>query len=352
MNYTKKTTQGFSCPKAGVKIFETQSQMQIPLQIQIPQQMQTEMQRKPFVSFHQTKLADLDLNVDNYSLEELYNLFNISNGVLNEPAMKTAKQIVLKIHPDKSQLDAKYFLFFSKAYKRLFNIYEFQNKSSKKSEQELKKDYYEDTNTNVLNNMFESRKELKDSKNFNSWFNEKFEKHKIEDDDTNKGYGDWLKSDDGFYLQNEDVTQSNMGEAFERQKKQIQSLTVYNGINDTYASFSSGGSLLGEQLGNFSGSSSGLGYTDLKQAHIETIIPVTHEDYERIPKYKNVNEYKAGRDRVDVTPISKAEAERILHQNNNRLEHESAALAYKYAKESERVKANQKSFWSDIKQLL
>ena len=117
----------------------------------------------------------------------------------------------------------------SKAYKRLFSIYEFQNKSSKKSEQELKKDYYEDTNTSVLNNMFETRKELKDSKNFNSWFNEKFEKHKIEDDETNKGYGDWLKSDDGFYLQNEDVTQSNMGEAFERQKKQIQSLTVYNG---------------------------------------------------------------------------------------------------------------------------
>ena len=83
-----------------------------------------------------------------------------------------------------------------------------------------------------------------------------------------------------------------MNEAFELQKKQIQALTVYNGINDTYASFSGGGSLLGGPGDNFSGSLSGLGYTDLRQAHIETIIPVTQDDYEQIPKYKNVNDCK------------------------------------------------------------
>ena len=37
------------------------------------------------------------------------------------------------MHPDKSHLDSKYFLFFSKAYKRLYSIYDFQNKSSNKS---------------------------------------------------------------------------------------------------------------------------------------------------------------------------------------------------------------------------
>ena len=336
------------CPKAGIKIHESPN---------------TNNNTNPFsqqsrakgtnVSFHNTTLSELDLNIDNYTLNDLYNLFNIPLGnSLDEQSLKNAKQIVLKIHPDKSRLEPKYFIFFSGAYKRLYSIYEFQNKSTNKKETDLKKDYYDSSDSDILNMMFETKKELKDPKNFNSWFNSKFEKHKLEDEETNKGYGDWLKSDEGIYAQHDNVTQSNMNEAFERQKKQIQALSVYNGISDTFASFSGGGSLLGDQSNNFSGSSSGLGFTDLRQAHIETIIPITQDDYDNIPKYKNLNEYKSNRDRIDTTPLSKAEAERILLQNNRNLEQESAALAYKYAREAEKAKAKQKSFWSDIKQLL
>jgi hypothetical protein len=328
------------CPKAGIKIHETPPN------------------KKQSVNFHKTTLLELDLDVDNYSLDDLYNLFNISNNnnssnqVLDEDSLKGAKQIVLKMHPDKSQLDSKYFLFFSKAYKRLYSIYEFQNKSDKKTERDLKKDYFEDSNKTVLDNMFQTKTELKDPKNFNSWFNDKFDKHKLVDDESNNGYGDWMKSDEGLYLENDNVTQSNMNEAFEKQKKQIQALTVYNGVTVSYASFSGGGSLLGEQSSNFSGSSSGLGFTDLRQAHIETIIPITQDDYDNIPKYKNLNEYKTNRDRVDITPLTTAESERILLQNKSVLDQESAATAYKYAKQAEKAKANQRSFWGDIKQLL
>ena len=337
------------CPKAGIRIHETPNSNTNTNNLFLQQ---TNTNKN--VNFHKTTMSELDLNIDNYTLNDLYNLFNIPlNGSLNEQLLKSAKQIVLKMHPDKSQLDSKYFLFFSKAYKRLYSIYEFQNKSDKKNERDLKKDYFDDSNKAILNNMFETKKELKDPKNFNNWFNEKFDKHKIEDDDTNNGYGDWLKSDEGLYSQEDNVTQSNMNEAFEKQKKQIQSLSVYNGITDTYAAFSSGGSLLGSQSGNFSSSSSaGLGFTDLRQAHIETIIPISQDDYEKIPKYRNMNEYKTNRDRVDITPLSKTEAEQILLQNNRNLDQESAAMAYKYAKDAERAKANQRSFWGDIKQLL
>ena len=335
------------CPKAGIKIHETPTQGNQTQGYNHNNQNQNSSKN---ISFHKTTLLELDLNIDNYTLNDLYNLFNVS--YLDEPSLKTAKQIVLKMHPDKSQLDSKYFLFFSKAYKRLYSIYEFQNKSEKKTERDFKKDYFEDTNKTVLDTMFQNKKELKDPSNFNSWFNEKFEKHRLDDDDGNKGYGDWLKSDEGLYETNDNITKSNMNEAFEQQKKQIQALSVYNGISDTYAAFSGGGSLLGEQSSNFSGSSAGLGFTDLRQAHIETIIPVTQDDYEQMPKYKNLNEYKTNRDRTDITPISKAESERILHQNKSQLDQESAALAYKYAKEAEKAKAKQRSFWGDIKQLL
>jgi hypothetical protein len=362
MNYTNKNTKtpGTGCPKTGIKIHETPTNTNTNTNTRQNQTTNIAFNittkksnvQTP-VNFHQTTMSNLDLNIDNYSLEDLYNLFNIPGGILNESSLKTAKQIVYKMHPDKSHLDPKYFLFFSKAYKCIFSIYEFQNKSDKKTEESLKADFYNDSNVSILNNMFETKKELKDPKNFNSWFNEKFEKHKLEDDDdSNKGYGDWLKSDEGLYEQHENVTQNNMNEAFELQKKQIQALTTYTGINDTYASFSGGGSLLGGQGDNFSGSLSGLGYTDLRQAHIETIIPVTRDDYEQMPKYKNVNEYKSQRDLADVSPISKTESERILLQNKNSLDQESAAMAYKYAKQAEKAKAQQRSFWSDIKQLL
>ena len=352
MNYTNKKTPGFcgpsGCPKSGIKIHETPSNNNNNYNNNTNNIINKRSAVQTPVSFHQTTLNELDLNVDNYSLEDLYNLFNIANGILNENSLKSAKQIVYKMHPDKCRLDPKYFLFFSKAYKCLFSIYEFQNKSDKKNEIDLKKDYFDDSNKNVLNNMFETKKELKDPKNFNNWFNEKFEKHKIEDEDTNKGYGDWMKSDEGLYSQEDNVTQNNMNEAFERQKKQIQSLTVYNGVTESYAAFSGGGSLLGDQSSNFSGK----GYTDLRQAHIETIIPITQDDYEKMPKYQNVNEYKSQRDRVDITPLAKAESESILLQNKHNLDQESAAMAYKYAKQSEKAKNSQRSFWGDIKQLL
>jgi hypothetical protein len=277
-------------------------------------------------------------------------LFNIPEHHLSEDALKNAKQIVYKMHPDKSQLDPKYFRFFSAAYKRVYGIFEFQNKSLNKHL--ATDDYYDDSNKAVLNNMFDTNKGLKDPKNFNSWFNDKFEKHGKDIDsetDTNKGYGDWLKSDQGLYSVNDNITKANMNEAFEQQKKQIQALTTYQGISESFSAFS--GSLLGDQSDNFTGSNGGLGYTDLRQAHIESVIPVTQDDYERMPKYKSLSEYKASRDNSSVTPLSKQEAERMLLKQGQNLEQQSAALAYKYAQQLERAKQNNQSFFTDIKQI-
>ena len=339
-----------SCPKAGIKIHET------PTNINPRQNSNTltnsddlfrpSTVRTP-VNFYQTSLGNLDLELDHYSLEDLYKLFNIPEHQLSEVALKNAKQIVYKMHPDKSQLDPKYFRFFSAAYKRVYSIFEFQNKSLNKRLATDKDDYYDDSNKAVLNNMFETNKGLKDPKNFNSWFNDKFEKHGKEDD--SKGYGDWLKSDEGLYTTNDNITKANMNDAFERQKKQIQSLTTYQGINDNFSAFS--GSLLGDQSDNFTGSNGGLGYTDLRQAHVESVIPVTQEDYDRMPKYKSLSEYKARRDTADVSPLTKHEAEQMLLRQGREEEQQSAALAYKYAQQSERAKQNSSSFFTDIRQI-
>jgi len=285
----------------------------------------------------------LDLNIDNYSLDDVYKLFSINT--LNDDTMKQSKRIVLKTHPDKSNLDQKYFLFFSQAYKRLYGVYEFQNKSFAKQ-----KDIYTDDITNtengkVLNNMIQNNKSLKDPDKFNDWFNKQFEKHKIEDSNNN-GYGDWLKSDEGIY----DVgiiSKSNMAQEFEKQKKQIQSIVVYNGVNDVYSS-SIGGTLLAQQ-DNYT--SEGGSYTDLRQAYIESVIPVTEEDYKNMPKYRNVEEYKNNRNNADTKPLDKEAAMKKLFEQNKKEEQDSAAVAYYYAQQTEKANKQNNSFWAGLKQL-
>ena len=344
MNYKDLQNNCFkgngSCPKAGIKIHEqdqtNNNDLFRPSTVRTP------------VNFYQTSLSNLDLELDHYSLEDLYKLFNIPEHQLSEQSLKNAKQIVYKMHPDKSQLDAKYFRFFSAAYKRVFSIFEFQNKSVNKRSSN-KDEFYDESNKDVLNNLFEQNKGLKDPKNFNSWFNDKFLKHQGEDDIGNKVYGDWLKSDEGLYSVNDNITKANMNDAFEKQKKQIQSLTTYQGINDNFSAFS--GSLLGEQSDNFTGSNGALSYMDLRQAHVESVIPVTQDDYDCMPKYKSLSEYKASRDTSDVSPLSKQESERMLLKQGQNLEKQSAALAYKYAQQSERSKQNSSAFFSDLRQI-
>lgn len=355
MHNTKKslgTCTPTSCPKAGIKIHESNNEYkfnpfeQRPIHTQPQHQHQytpaTAQRQRQHTNLQNTKLSSLDLNLDNYSLEDLLTLFNINS--INQDDLKDAKQIVLKMHPDKSKMDAKYFLFFSAAYKRLYSVYEFQNKSSNKKY--VDEEFYNDSNKNILNHMFEKKK-LKDPQDFNLWFNQQFEKHKLEDEENGAGHGDWLKSDDGIFNINEKVTKTNMNEIFEKQKKHIQSLTVYQGISDSVAS-TLGGSLLMND-GNFSSSSGSLEYTDLKQAYTETVIPVTMEDYEKMPKFRNVNEYKNHRESVDTKPLTKEESEAILLRKQKNMDQDSAALAYKYAKQAEKIKEKEKSFWADIK---
>jgi len=334
-----------NCPKSGIKIHESNNDYKInPFSQDNPFSSNKNNQLKKSSSLK--TINTLDLDIDNYSLTDLYQLFGINESILSDEVMKESKQKVLKTHPDKSNIEPKYFLFFSKAYKRLYSIYEFQNKSSKKEIKEV--DSFTTENGALLNNMFDKNKELKNPKQFNKWFNEQFDKHKLEDINEN-GYGEWLKSEEGIY-DTSNVTKANMAQEFEKQKKQIQNLTIYHGIGDNYSS-TFGGSILGEQNNYTSETDNGLGYTDLRQAYVESVIPITNDDYNKMPKFRNVEEYKNHRNNVDTRPIDKDIALKQLYQQNQKEEQESVALAFHYAKQLEKSKKNNDSFWSGLKQL-
>ena len=308
-------------------------------------------ERNETIQYDKSSYDKLDLDIDNYSRNDLYNLFGLKTMSLTEDFMKECKKIVLKTHPDKSQLDPKYFLFFSKAYKKLKEIYDFQNKTNSKKTAD-DNIYYEESNHDILDKVFDTKKDLKEPKNFNKWFNDQFDKHKL-DDPNESGYGSWLKSDDDIvYTPN--VTKSNMAAEMEKRKKEVQTLSVYTGVGDTYSSALGGSSLMMYDSNFSSGtlfSNEGMGYTDLRQAYVESVIPVTEEDYKKTKQFKSIDEYKRHRDSVNTTPLSKEEAMRQLYRENKNKDEESAALAFYYAQQSEKSKQNQDNFWSGLKQV-
>lgn len=306
------------------------------------------------VEYNKSGYESIDLNVENYSREELYKLFGFKTSViLTEESMKEAKKIVLKTHPDKSRLDNQYFIFFGKAYNKLKQIYEFQNKTNKKITDT--NEYYDSQNTQVLDKMFDMKKDLKKPEKFNDWFNKQFEKHKLEDTNEN-GYGNWLKSDEDIIFTPQNINKDSMGREMEKRKKEIQALTPYKGFSDSFNSSSVGGSSLMEYNSNFTSGilfsgDGGMGYTDLRQAYAESVIPVTEDDFNKSQKFKSVNEYKRHRDTVDTKPLSKEEALRQLYLEDKQQNEESAALAYYHAQQLEKAKNNNQEFWSSLKQL-
>ena len=59
---------------------------------------------------------DIDLNIENYSLNEILQLFKLDYN-FGEMELKKAKRIVLQTHPDKSKLSKEYFVFTLKRIK-------------------------------------------------------------------------------------------------------------------------------------------------------------------------------------------------------------------------------------------
>ena len=202
-------------------------------------------------------------------------------------------------------------------------------------------DHNPDENNRLLDNMFQKNTKLKDTKQFNSWFNEQFEKRKVGDANEN-GYGDWLKSDEGIYDVGH-VTKANMAQEFEKQKKQIQSLTVYGGGNDMYASTFDGTLLVHQD------SYTSDNFTDLRQAYVESVIPVTQDDYNNRTKYRNIEELKSSR--TTDKPFDKETAMKQLHSQQMKQENESMATAFYYAQQTEQALKNNKSFWAELRQL-
>ena len=291
----------------------------------------------------------MDLNIENYSLEELLKLFSLSID-FDENDLKNAKKHVNNTHPDKSGLPKEYFIFFAKAFKYVYKIHEFKRKSNENIT-EYKLYLEEDDNTKDNNNIIKNK--LKENKNFNEWFNTMFNKYNIKDDNDN-GYGEWLESNED---NNEELNanKSNLHSKFEDyKKKKIDSMVVYNEVNETCNNLSCGASSIVPSCSSFSNENifgKNLNYEDVKKAHTETFIPVTREDFNKRKKYNSVFEINYERGNQDITPLTEKQAKDFLNKKNMLNNDIANQNAYYLLKQAEEVKKNNKEFMKNLQLL-
>ena len=284
----------------------------------------------------------VDLNIDNYSYENILELFHLDyNFDMNE--LKNAKKIVLQTHPDKSKLPKEYFLFYSKAYKMLYYVYEFRLKSKKSEHDEY---------VNMTNETSESNVELINQMNkkekFNSWFNRLFEKYYDKNED---GHGDWLSQTET----NNEPKMNNMREMNEyiESKKQSlsneQSLIKQNYIQEIPSQCSN---LLNDDNEEYSSGNifSKFQYEDLKKAHEETLIPVSQNLLESKRQYRNTDELvRARKDNIEI--LSEQESNKILKNKTNKDNEMSSHRAFDLIKQEEESNKRNNLFWGQLKML-
>ena len=283
-------------------------------------------------------MDDLDLDINNYELNDILNLFKIPSN-FTEDHLKQCKKAVLKTHPDKSGLDKEVFLFFSKAYKILFQIHTFKNRSE--SNETDYNSVEKPKNTKDSNGVLKFSKD----KNFNKKFNELFEKHFQNNEHNQTGYGDFLKSEVDQNIKDLSegkISQVDRNRYLESIRENSRALVVHQEVKETseFSNFTNLG--MSAPTSYSSEIFSNLPYEDLKKAHTETLIPVTKEDARK--DFSSIDKYKQHRESNTFKPASLQQAKRFLAEKEQQDSSSSTSRAYLLAKQAEEAKNMQKAF--------
>ena len=264
-------------------------------------------------------MKNLDLNIQNYTFDDILNLFHLSMPILYED-LKTARKIVLKTHPDKSNLDVSVYHFFVKALEILVYVYNFNNNS-----QEIRKSIDEDIDENVMRFSMMSKT---DKKKFNEKFNELFNETYVKTEEEEHGYKQMV-------VENRNK-ERNM--ALMKQDNPTEVTKTYNNITgqkpNDYNSDLNGGEL---QYGDLCG---------VQELQSEQLNDYAHE---RISLYKNIHDLKQERSKQNITPVQNGNE--ILNKQYTDDDNLSVNRAFTIARQNEVKKERQKQALKQIKQI-
>jgi hypothetical protein len=271
-----------------------------------------------------------NLDIKSYSFDEILNLFEITDYDFSLEELKRAKKKVLMTHPDKSRLSPEYFLFYKKAFEIIFHYYEDNHKQN----QEVKhQDYNPKQGSNDFNKATEQKikstiKQL-NAEDFNKKFNELYDKNMSKKIDTTRNQ--WFQENGPLYEINEPINKVNMNTKFENLKKQNHSLIKHNEFQ--HLTHSSGISYHEDEESSdeylSSDPFSRLKFDDLRKVHKDqTIFSVGENDYEKIQKFNNVEQYGQARKSQDLTPLEQEHSRKLLEEQARIMKEKMARKQY------------------------
>ena len=292
---------------------------------------------------------DIDLNIENYNFNDLTRLFNLKNN-FSDNELRNCYKIVVQTHPDKSGLDKKYFLFYTQAFKILKKVYEYNNKkSSVLNEAKSKIEYIglsedEKGKQHLINELQKKR-----SGEFNKWFNSTFESLNLKNE-SNDGYGEWLRSDEDLINTEKCGSMNQLHASINNKKQSLSALITKQEIKE-YNTLGNNSNLDNNVKEYSSAIFNKLQYDDLKKVHLESVIPVCENDYEKIKKFNSTDALIYYRNNQELKPISKEKANEELTNYYNTLDKESCELAYKLTKQAEDAEKKNELLWNSLRSL-
>ena len=265
-----------------------------------------------------------NLNLTMYSFQEILELFHLENqSTLTEENMKSAKNIALHMHPDKSRLPPDYFIFYKKAFEILVGFYQQQTRETKPVPTE-KVDYIPEgkgigngldmATSNQIQGVVD-----KLGKNFNSKFNELFDNNMLNTQKIKQAEArnQWFTQDTPAVLPT--TSHGTIHDKFENIKsiKSSMHLAKYGGVQPLYMGGSKAGNLYDDDTDADQYISadpfSKLQYDDLRKVHKdETIFSVSETDFNKVTQYKSTDQLQQSRAQQNLDPLNDAEARRQL----------------------------------------
>lgn len=295
---------------------------------------------------HEKRPPDHNLQLSTYTFDDILDMFGLSYTITVDD-LKSAKRKVLMIHPDKSHLPSEYFLFYKRAFEMVVQYYNNHAKQTHVVDENTPTDYVPMTpeNTHVRDTV-----QKLNAKQFNSRFNELFEQNMWEKPDETQNA--WFRTESApAYTAKTPVSISNMSSIFDDIKTQQHNtgLVRYSGVREL--STTRGGASFhddpnaGQDEYVCSDPFSKLQFEDLRKVHKDqTVFAVSEREYDAMPKYQNVEQYATHRNSGTLTPMEKADAQRLFDQRESvareraaRQQHQANLKSQEYAEKNKRI---------------
>ena len=324
--------------------------------------------------------SDLDLNIDNYNLDEILSLFDLTTEFKFEDLKQAFINYVAPLHPDKSGLPSDYFIFYRKAYGVLINLHKMRTNKTHADKMDAT-DYakYAEKYKNEFKEQEEQNRHyaetLMKSENFNDTFNKLFEDNVKKTDEEDGGYQEWLTGG-GERIVDYDKLVSQRNQDIDQFKQEIRQMTMdefqiefekwraqmiagneivsRDGFGAITSMSSAGASnLLGGPVGDYTSGqgSAGLAFQDLRRAHTDTLISVDVAAMsDRFMRSGDYEQFLKSREET-IVPLGKEESERLLNEQYKTDSEINIRNTFKLMQQQEQQQKIMDKIWGKLKQL-